>query len=227
MAILARNSESLERARTTLPEPDKHLCLVADVSSTEELDKAMQQVHAHFGNIDILVNNAGGPAAGPLLDAQPEAFEAALRTHVLAQLHLCKKITPSMKQKRFGRIINVISTSVRTPIANLGVSNTIRAAVAGFAKTLSNELAPFGITVNNVLPGYTETERLTTLAQTAALKNASTPDAVREQWLKQVPMNRFAQPEEVAAALAFLASREASYITGVNLQVDGGRIGSI
>jgi 3-oxoacyl-[acyl-carrier protein] reductase len=113
------------------------------------------------------------------------------------------------------------------PIANLGVSNTIRAAVAGFSKTLSNELAPHGITVNNVLPGYTETERLTALAQAAAQRSATTPEAIRENWLKQVPMNRFARPEEIAAALAFLASREAAYITGVNLQVDGGRIGAI
>jgi 3-oxoacyl-[acyl-carrier protein] reductase len=132
-----------------------------------------------------------------------------------------------MKHKNFGRIINIISTSVRMPIPNLGVSNTIRAAVAGFAKTMSNELAPCGITVNNVLPGYTETERLAALAHTAAVRNSSTADSVRENWLKQVPMNRFAQPEEVAAALAFLASREAAYITGVSLQVDGGRIGAI
>jgi 3-oxoacyl-[acyl-carrier protein] reductase len=132
-----------------------------------------------------------------------------------------------MKHKNFGRIINIISTSVRMPIPNLGVSNTIRAAVAGFAKTMSNELAPCGITVNNVLPGYTETERLAALAHAAAARNSSTADSVRENWLKQVPMNRFAQPEEVAAALAFLASREAAYITGVSLQVDGGRIGAI
>jgi 3-oxoacyl-[acyl-carrier protein] reductase len=227
VVLLARTPESLEKVRSTLPSPEKHMCIKADISRAEELDAALENILQAWGNIDILVNNAGGPAAGPLLEANPSAFESALHTHVLAQLQLCKKITPTMKAKGYGRIINVISTSVRMPIANLGVSNTIRAAVAGFSKTLSNELAPHGITVNNVLPGYTETERLTALAQAAAQRSATTPEAIRENWLKQVPMNRFARPEEIAAALAFLASREAAYITGVNLQVDGGRIGAI
>ena len=227
VVLLARNTETLEKVRSSLPSPEKHMCVAADVSQPKELDIALDTVLTSWGNIDILVNNAGGPAAGPLMEADPLSFEAALRTHVLAQLQLCKKLTPTMKTKGYGRIINVISTSVRMPIANLGVSNTIRAAVAGFAKTLSNELAPHGITVNNVLPGYTETERLSALAQAAAVRSATNPETVRENWLKQVPMNRFARPEEVAAALAFLASREAAYITTVSLQVDGGRIGAI
>ena len=227
VVLLARNAEALEKARAALPSPEKHMCVTADVSRSDELDAALEKISSQLGSIDILVNNAGGPTAGALLDAEANSFELALRTHILAQLHLCKKLTPSMKHKNFGRIINIISTSVRMPIPNLGVSNTIRAAVAGFAKTMSNELAPCGITVNNVLPGYTETERLAALAHAAAARNSSTADSVRENWLKQVPMNRFAQPEEVAAALAFLASREAAYITGVSLQVDGGRIGAI
>jgi 3-oxoacyl-[acyl-carrier protein] reductase len=161
------------------------------------------------------------------MDAEPAHFIAALNTHILAQLQICKKLMPAMQKKKFGRIINVVSTSVRMPIPNLGVSNTTRAAVAGFAKTLSNELAPHGITVNNVLPGYTETERLSALLQSAAERGQTSQDTVRENWLKQVPMNRFAKPEEVASAIVFLASKEAGYITGVSMQVDGGRIGAI
>jgi len=227
VVLLARNREALEKVRSTLPSPEQHLCVAADVSHAVELDSALENILSTWGTIDILINNAGGPAAGPLLEAEPSAFESALHTHVLAQLQLCKKLAPAMRSKRFGRIINVISTSVRIPIPNLGVSNTIRAAVAGFAKTLSQELAPHGITVNNVLPGYTETERLSALAQASATRSATSPEVIRENWLKQVPMHRFARPEEVAAALAFLASREAGYITGVSLQVDGGRIGAI
>jgi len=227
VVLLARDLEKLEATRKTLPSPEEHLCVSADLAKSSAIDSAVETILQQMGSVHILVNNAGGPAAGPLLDTQPAAFEAALNTHLLAQLQLCKAFVPGMKAAGFGRIINIISTSVRTPIANLGVSNTIRAAVAGFAKTLSNELAPHAITVNNVLPGYTQTDRLSALLQAAATRESTSVDMVRENWLKQVPARRFAKPEEVAAALAFLASREAGYITGVSLQVDGGRIGSI
>jgi 3-oxoacyl-[acyl-carrier protein] reductase len=227
VVLLARNAEALEKVRQSLPSSVQHLCVTADVSQPAALDAALDAALSHCGAIDILVNNAGGPAAGPLMEAEPAQFLAALNTHVLAQLQICKKLVPTMQKKKFGRIINVVSTSVRMPIPNLGVSNTTRAAVAGFAKTLSHELAPSGITVNNILPGYTDTERLSTLIQSAAERTRASQDTVRENWLKQVPMNRFAKPEEVASAIVFLASREASYITGVSLQVDGGRIGAI
>jgi len=227
VVLLARNSEALEKLRSQLAQPERHMCVTADLSSPAEIRTALSQIHARGYSPDILVNNAGGPSSGPLLDAQPESFEAAFRTHVLAQLQLSKELVPHMRSNGFGRIINVISTSVRIPIANLGASNTIRAAVAGFAKTLSNELAPSGITVNNVLPGFTQTERLESLIQASATRLNVTPDTVRDSWTKQVPMGRFAKAEELAATIVFLASREAGYITGTSIQVDGGRIGAI
>lgn len=225
--LLARNPQKLESVRQSLTNPEQHFCVSADLASENDIGRAVQEILAHAGAVHILVNNAGGPPAGSLMDAQSTSFESALTTHVLSQLRLCQALVPHMKNAGFGRIINIISTSVRMPIAGLGVSNTIRAAVAGFAKTLSNELAPHGVTVNSVLPGYTLTERLNSLAQTSAERSGTNPETVMNGWLTQVPMRRFAKPEEVAAALAFLASREAGYITGVSLQVDGGRIGAI
>lgn len=227
LVLLARNIEKLENLRHQLPHPDRHFCISADLSEPSELDAALTQIEKAGFLPDILINNAGGPSSGALLEAHPDAFEKAFRTHVLSQLQLCQKLTPQMKKQGFGRIINIISTSVRVPIANLGVSNTVRAAVAGFAKTLSNELAPNGITVNNILPGFTETERLGSLIEATAGRLNVTPEAVREAWTKQVPMGRFAKAEELAATAVFLASREAGYITGTSIQVDGGRIGAI
>ena len=227
VVLLARNVEALEQVRNQLDQPERHLCITADLSSANEIDSAIEKMITKGFSPEILVNNAGGPSSGPLLDAHPETFEAAFRAHVLAQLQLSQKLVPAMKNKNFGRIINIISTSVRVPIANLGASNTIRAAVAGFAKTLSNELAPSGITVNNVLPGFTQTERLESLIQAAANRLNLSPQSVSDTWVKQVPMGRFAKAEELAATIAFLASREAGYITGTSIQVDGGRIGAI
>jgi 3-oxoacyl-[acyl-carrier protein] reductase len=227
VVLLARQLDKLEAARSALPNPQNHICVAADLSKSDDIQTAVQKISESVGTLHILVNNAGGPASGPLLDAKPSAFEAALTTHILSQLQLCQAFVPGMTAAGYGRIINIISTSVRMPISGLGVSNTIRAAVAGFAKTLSNELAPKGITVNNVLPGYTRTERLLSLAQAAATRDGIPQESVLENWLKQVPMKRFAEPAEVASTLAFLASREAGYITGVSLQVDGGRIGAI
>lgn len=227
VGLLARNLEKLEGVRAQLPHADRHFSVEADLTKQSDIHSALQRLAEQFGPVHILVNNAGGPSSGPLLHAQSAAFENALTTHILSQLQLCQALVPQMKSEGFGRIINIISTSVRVPINGLGVSNTIRAAVAGFAKTLSNELAAHAITVNNVLPGYTLTERLSSLAQASATRDGVTQEQVMEGWRTQIPMRRFAKPEEVAAALAFLASREAGYITGVSLQVDGGRIGSI
>lgn len=200
--------------------------LVADLDDHAALEGQLTEHLAAYGPIHVLVNNTGGPPGGPLLDAAPEAFETALRRHVLAAHLLVRLTLPGMREAGYGRIVNVLSTSVREPIDNLGVSNTIRAAVAGWAKTLSRELPP-GVTINNILPGYTDTERLATLASSAGERTGRTADEVRQGWIATVPEGRLGLPEELAAAVAFLASPAAAYVRGVSLPVDGGRLRSI
>jgi 3-oxoacyl-[acyl-carrier protein] reductase len=211
-----------------------------------ELSKAAGQTHdfiaADFANPDavgsaiktkagepyhILVNNTGGPPGGPAVDAAPDAYLAAFRMHVLSNQTLVQALVPGMKQAKYGRIINVISTSVKAPIPNLGVSNTIRAAVANWAKTLAAELAPFGITVNNVLPGFTDTQRLAELFKARAAKTGKPYEQVLQESIASIPAGRLGRPEEIAAAIAFLATPAASYINGINVPVDGGRTQSL
>ena len=172
------------------------------------------------------INNTGGPPGGPLLEATPHAFLETFGRHVLAAHGLAQLLVPGMKEQGYGRIVNVISTSVREPISGLGVSNTIRGAMASWAKTLANEVGP-NITVNNVLPGSTDTERLEGLADARAAKTGKTREQVYKEYESVIPEGRLAEPEEIAAAIAFLASPDAAYIRGVSLQVDGGRMKSI
>jgi 3-oxoacyl-[acyl-carrier protein] reductase len=186
-------------------------------------------VLAHLGQsgpVHILINNTGGPSSGPLVDAMPDEFLNAIRMHVVCNQLLVQAVLPGMKSAGFGRVINIISTSVREPIPGLGVSNTTRWAVAAWAKTLSRELAPFGITVNNVLPGYTDTARLRARFEWRAGREGRSSEDLAAEAQKAVPIGRFGRPEEIAAAIAFLASPEASYVNGINLPVDGGRLGS-
>lgn len=203
-----------------------HDFLIADYSNIEDVQK---KIHGLVSGkiIHILVHNTGGPAGGPALDAELSEFEQAFNNHLLCGQVLVQSVVPGMKQAEFGRIINIISTSVKSPIPGLGVSNTIRGAVANWSKTLATELAPFGITVNNVLPGMTSTERLQEIIENRAEKAGSTPNEVAEQMKTTIPMQRFAAAPEIAAAAAFLASPAASYITGTNVTVDGGRTKSL
>jgi 3-oxoacyl-[acyl-carrier protein] reductase len=173
--------------------------------------------------IEILVNNTGGPKAGSILDAPAEAFELAFRQHLICNQILARAVVPGMREAGYGRIINIISTSVKTPLANLGVSNTIRLAVASWAKTLANEIGQYNITVNNILPGLTQTQRLTELMKHTAASVKKDPEMVEAQMKESIPMKRFGSPEEIANMIAFLASPAASYINGVNIAVDGGR----
>ncbi len=225
VVLLARNREKLER---TLTELDRrhgqgHSFLVADYNEPDTVEAALEEYLEEGHIIHILVNNTGGPAAGPIVDATPAAFYSAFTNHLINNHRLVQLLVPGMRDVGYGRIVNIISTSVKAPLHGLGVSNTIRAAVANWSKTLANELAPQAITVNNVLPGATLTERLGNIIEGRATKTCQSQEDVKQAMLAEIPMGRFAEPVEIAAAVAFLASPAASYITGVNIPVDGGR----
>jgi 3-oxoacyl-[acyl-carrier protein] reductase len=228
ITVLARRSDALRAVIDALPRNDRqrHDFLSVDVSDTELLRTAIDALAARHP-VHILVNNTAGPAGGPAHTAAEGAFLDTFRKHLLANHTLVQACLPGMRSARWGRVVNVISTSVREPIPNLGVSNTIRGAVAGWAKTLSRELAADGITVNNVLPGYTETARLTQILRDRAEAGGQSQEAVAAAMRQSVPAGRFARPQEVAAAVAFLCSPAAAYINGVSLAVDGGRMQSI
>lgn len=226
--VAARSSDLLAEIVTHLPNsvPQNHGFLVVDMQNPEELVKKVRTL-SMTRTIHILVNNSGGPPGGPILLAKPEEFTQAMQAHLLASHRLVTLLSPGMKQEKFGRIINIISTSVKEPIAGLGVSNTVRGAMASWAKTVSLELAPFGVTVNNILPGFTRTQRLASLVENWAGQRKITIAEMENELFEVVPMRRFANPEEIAAVAAFLATPAASYVTGVSLAVDGGRTKSI
>ena len=203
-----------------------HDFLVVDLMDSEDLTKKIRAL-ALSKDIHILINNTGGPAAGPILEATTEDFTDAIRAHLIANHRLVSLLSPGMKKAGYGRIINIISTSVREPIPGLGVSNTTRGAVASWSKTVSMELGPFGITVNNILPGFTRTGRLTSLIKEWAERQGITPEELEQKYQEMIPMRRIADPSEVASVAAFLATPAASYVTGVSLAVDGGRMKSI
>jgi 3-oxoacyl-[acyl-carrier protein] reductase len=228
VTLIARNKEKLESVLKELPtnHGQKHQYLVADFADPANLETALNGFK-DLNAITILVNNTGGPPAGQAIDADTKDFMAAFTSHLGCNHLLVKAVVPSMKKAGFGRIINVISTSVKIPIRGLGVSNTIRGAVANWSKTLSLELAPFGITVNNVLPGASMTARLESIIQNKAEKTKRTREEVIKEMESEIPAGRISEPAEVAAAVAFLATPAAAYINGINVPVDGGRTGSL
>ena len=229
ITLMARNEDKL---KTVLDELERkegqiHGYLVADFSSSDHVASSIHAAIQSGQIFHILVNNTGGPAGGKAIDANPTQFLSAFESHLICNQILTQAVVPGMKQSGFGRIINVISTSVKQPIVGLGVSNTIRAAVANWSKTLSVELAPFGITVNNVLPGFTQTLRADYIVQKKASDSGKTPDEIMSDLVKEIPAGRIGQPEEFGAAVAFLCSPAAGYINGINLPVDGGRTGCL
>ncbi|HQQ95844.1 MAG TPA: SDR family oxidoreductase [Cyclobacteriaceae bacterium] len=226
--LLARNPSKLEQVLKELPAQhgQQHSFQVADFGDPEQVKRTAQWV-ATQGPVHILINNTGGPPGGPALSANTTEFVTAFSNHLLCNHHLVQALVPGMKSERYGRIINVISTSVKVPIRGLGVSNTIRGAVANWSKTLSLELAPFGITVNNVLPGASMTGRLEAIIRDRAEKQKKTEEEITRDMVMEIPAGRISSPEEVAAAVAFLATPAAGYINGVNIPVDGGRTGSL
>lgn len=226
--LMARNAEVLEEAALHLDTSlrQQHAVRAVDFSDRPAVFRVVEELLAE-GPIEILINNNGGPPAGPLLGAGEEAFLAAYGGHVLLAQGLVQRLLPGMKETGFGRVVNIISTSVRIPLANLGVSNTTRGAMASWAKTLAGEVAPFGITVNSVLPGFTSTGRLDALMDHIAGSEGRDRGDVERGMVATVPMGRFGTPAEVAALAAFYATPAAAYITGTAVQVDGGRTGSI
>jgi 3-oxoacyl-[acyl-carrier protein] reductase len=204
-----------------------HKAFVCDLSNTTELEGQLKKLVLEMGAVDVLILNSGGPKGGPILEASPQEFRDAMEGHLVANQILCKTYVPGMKSRGGGRIVAILSTSVRQPIPGLGVSNATRWAMAAWAKTLAGELAPHAITVNLVLPGFTKTGRLDELAAAGAAKRGITEEQVRDEWIKSTPMARLGEPEEIAAAVAFFASPAASFITGQALAVDGGRLGSV
>ena len=228
VTVLARRAEALQAVVDALPARDgqRHGRITADVSQTDALADKVGALAAER-RVDILVNNTGGPPGGPVASATSDAFLQAFTRHLLANQVLAQAVLPGMQATGWGRIVNVVSTSVREPIQGLGVSNTTRGAVAAWAKTLSREVASQGITVNNVLPGFTETGRIAQIVGDRARNTGKSEQQVADGMKATVPAARFARPEEVAAAIAFLCSPAAGYINGVSLAVDGGRMQSI
>ncbi len=228
ITLVARNEEKLKQVLSELPSENgqEHQYLIADFNKPEEL-KTIVSKATENKNYHILLNNTGGPKGGPVINADLSEFENAFRQHLQSNHILVQTIAPGMKEEGYGRIINIISTSVKQPIEGLGVSNTIRGAVANWSKTLASELGPFGITVNNILPGATATERLTDILHNVAKKIDGTYEDAENLMKNVTPAKRFAQPEEIAYAVAFLASDAAGYINGINLPVDGGRTKSL
>lgn len=226
--LIARNETALKAALQTLDQSEgqQHQYLVADYSNPEQVRSVVTEFVSN-NKIHILINNSGGPAAGLASSATTDSFLAAFNQHLICNHIVSTLVVPAMKEASYGRIINIISTSVKIPLKGLGVSNTIRGAVASWAKTMANELGQFGITVNNVLPGATATGRLSNIIENKAAKTGTEKDEVTQEMLAEIPAGRFGLPEEIAVMVAFLASPAAAYVNGTSIPVDGGRTGSI
>lgn len=229
VTLIARNEsvlrETVELLDTSAGQLQRYI--VADFADNQNVKDAIENYLRLCPDVHILINNTGGPAGGQAIDAESEQFVKAFQMHLVNYQNITQAVVPSMKRAGFGRIVNIISTSVKQPIAGLGVSNTIRAAVASWSKTLSAELGPFGITCNNVLPGYTKTARLDAVLQMRSDASGKSLAEVTESLQNAIPIRRFSEAEEVAAAVAFLCSPAAGSINGINLPVDGGRTESL
>lgn len=226
VVMCARNESALNEAADAIRASTnaRVVALKADVAIPADVDRVVSAAMEAFGRVDILVTNGGGPPAGPFESHSPDAWSDAVKLVLESVVNLTRAVLPGMKERRWGRIINVTSIAVKQPVDNLILSNTLRSAVTGFARTLANEVATDGVTVNNILPGYTRTERVEHLAEATAKKEGVSPKDIVARFESQIPMRRLGEPEEFAALAAFLASERASYITGQSIAVDGGWI---
>lgn len=229
VTLMARNEDALTKAVLELAtnSGQQHRYIVADFSEPGSVKTAIDGYLTQHPDVHILINNTGGPASGPLINAPLEQFTQAFHNHIINNQTLVQAVVPAMTRLHYGRIVNIISTSVKAPIVGLGVSNTIRGAVAQWAKTLSLELGKFGITVNNVLPGSTQTARIDSLITSRAQQSGKTEAEIRAQMISEIPIGRFATAQEVAAAVAFLCTPVAASISGINVPVDGGKTGGL
>lgn len=225
ITLVARNEDELKKVCAELPDNNsvQHDYICADFSKPDELKSRVEKYISQNDAIHILVNNTGGPPGGAVTEAKTEEFISTFNNHLICNHILAQAVLEGMKKEKYGRIINIISTSVKQPLKNLGVSNTIRAAVANWAKTLAGEVAKYNITVNNVLPGATDTIRLKSILEAKNQRTGKSISELKQEMISEIPMARFADANEIANAVAFLASPAASYITGINLPVDGGR----
>ena len=229
LVLCARDSRTLDETAAAISKSSNVpvLAVPADVTVTADIKRVVDTGIERFGRIDILVTNAGGPPAGRFDQVTHEQWEAAIRLTLFSAIELTRQVLPGMKERHWGRILNITSMAAKQPVENLLLSNSLRAGLTGFARTLANEVAAEGITVNNIMPGYTRTERLDELAQMMAEKQGISADEFRGKWEKEIPMGRLAEPREFAAVATFLVSERASYITGTSVQVDGGWIKSL
>ena len=229
LIMCARGADALREAADAIrAKSDVRIAAIAaDLTVPREVDKVLREGTSETGPVDILVTNTGGPPAGPFEQHSPEAWTEAVRQNLDSVVNLVRGVLPGMKQRRWGRIINVTSIAAKQPVDGLILSNAVRAAVTGFARTLANEVAPSGVTVNNVLPGYTRTQRVDELAARRAAQSGTSVEEAVAVWEREIPMGRLGEPREFGAAVAFLASERASYITGQSVAVDGGWIRSL
>jgi 3-oxoacyl-[acyl-carrier protein] reductase len=229
LVMCARGEEALSAAARSIRDHSGVTVVevAADVSEQSGLDRVTRAAIDKFGRVDILVNNSGGPPSGPFESYTAEMWEAATRLLLYSVVGLTRAVLPGMKERRWGRVLNVTSIAVKQPVEGLMLSNSLRAAVTGFARTLANEVAPFNVTVNNLMPGYTRTDRMEQLGRAAAERSGVPLKDTFAKWEKEIPMGRLGEPREFAALAAFLASDRASYITGSSMAVDGGWIRSI
>jgi 3-oxoacyl-[acyl-carrier protein] reductase len=226
LVLCSRNAETIRQTANEISGETgaEILAQACDVSKADDVARLVQSGIERFGRIDILVTNAGGPPAGPFESFDADTWETATRLTLFSVIELARQVLPGMKERGWGRILNITSIAVKQPVDNLILSNSLRAAVTGFARTLANEVAAFGVTVNNIMPGYTRTERVEELARMMADKEKITPAEFIARWEKEIPMRRLGTPDEFAVLAAFLVSERASYITGTSIPVDGGWI---